>query len=461
LVKPCDFDLFYKHEKLDYRHLVRNLSSQKVNPLEFYTPLQADIPSRYTTLLFTTLLVGITAGISGSSVVLLLHYIQHLAYGYSLEKIITNQTFLIGVEAASPERRITLLVLCGILAGLGWSILYRYGNKLVSIKSAIDSSRPSMPLLATLCHILLQITTIALGSPLGREVAPRELSILCAGFITAKTKLSLAEVRVILCCAAGAGLATVYNIPLAGAIFSVEVLLQKCSFWALLAAFSTSFIAVALSWTVLGNHFAFLVSDAPVTFSLMVWSIVSCPIIGISAYWFRNITASARKTIPGGYLSLLCILNFTLMGLVAIYFPSLLGNGKSIAELSFDNQLGIALTLLILFLRVTFTWSSLRVGAKGGLLMPSIAIGALLGGFSGGIWNVVSTVASPLSAYALIGAAGFLAVSQKMPLTAIVAIFELTGIHYDFGLPVMSNVIGTICLSKLLEKSLSKNNFPK
>lgn len=433
-----------------------------MDPLEFYNPLQPDMPSRYTTLLFTTLLVGITAGISGTSVILLLHYIQHLAYGYSLEAIITSKTFLIGVEAASPERRIIVLVLCGILAGLGWSTLYRYGKQLVSIKSAIDSSHPGMPLLATLCHIVLQITTIALGSPLGREVAPRELSTLCAGYITAKTKLHLTEVRVMLSCAAGAGLATVYNMPLAGAIFSIEVLLKKFSFWPLLAAFSTSFIAVGLSWMVLGNHLAFSVLDAPVTFSIMVWSILSCPIIGISAYWFRNITASARKTIPGGYLPLLCILNFTLMGVLAVCFPSLLGNGKSAAEVLFDNKIGMAVTLLILLLRVTFTWSSLRVGAKGGLLMPSLAIGALLGGLLGGVWELVSVVSSPLSTYAFIGAAGFLAVSQKMPLTAIVAIFELTGIHYLYVLPVLAAVTGSVSVSRFLDnKGSIKNNPPK
>ncbi|MGL9774610.1 MAG: chloride channel protein [Sodalis sp. (in: enterobacteria)] len=63
-------------------------------------------------------------------------------------------------------------------------MLYRYGRPLVSIARALAAVKPAMPVVATLIHALLQIITVALGSPLGREVAPREvgagLAAVCA-----------------------------------------------------------------------------------------------------------------------------------------------------------------------------------------------------------------------------------------------------------------------------------------
>ncbi|BCA95075.1 hypothetical protein TUM19329_14360 [Legionella antarctica] len=105
---------------------------------------------------------------------LLLHYVQHIAYGYSLNEIISSESFLAGVLASSPERRVIVLMSCGLIAGLGWWALYRFGKPLVSITDAVLLQK-KMPVGTTIIHALLQIVTIGLGSPLGREVAPREV----------------------------------------------------------------------------------------------------------------------------------------------------------------------------------------------------------------------------------------------------------------------------------------------
>ena len=63
--------------------------------------------------------------------------------------------------------------------------------------------------------------------------------------------------------------------------------------------------------------------------------------------------------------------------------------------------------------------AALAAGAKGGLLTPSLTIGALLATILGGLWSAVWP-AAPLAAFALIGATAFLAAARSMPLTAIV-----------------------------------------
>jgi H+/Cl- antiporter ClcA len=75
--------------------------------------------------------------------------------------------------------------------------------------------------------------------------------------------------------------------------------------------------------------------------SLVVWSIVAGPVFGVAAYVFCELTKTARARAARGWqLPVLSLLNFTLIGLLATYLPHLLGNGKSPAQLGFDNEIG-------------------------------------------------------------------------------------------------------------------------
>src|SRR5476649_1129910 len=215
-------------------------------------PPSVPAATRLILLSLIVILTGVGAGLGGMLLALLLHAIQHLAYGYSLYKIISPETFLMGVSAASPYRRVLVLGFCGLLAGVGWWVLYRFGRPLVGIKQAIAGEVPLMPPVATLSHVLLQIATVALGSPLGREVAPRELGALIGGWLSHAAGLDREQRRTIVACGAGAGLAAVYNVPLGGAIFVLEVLLATFSWPAAIMALATSAIAASVAWIGLG-----------------------------------------------------------------------------------------------------------------------------------------------------------------------------------------------------------------
>ena len=177
---------------------------------------------------------------------------------------------------------------------------------------------------------------------------------------------------------------------------------------------------------------------------------------GFAAYWFIRIATLARKKSKKNWqLPVFCVLNFILLGLLAIYFPSLLGNGKSAADLAFNNATNIGLSAILLVLRTLLTWSSLRAGADGGLLTPSLANGALLAIILGGLWSTVWPDAL-LGAYALIGAAAFLAAAQKMPITAIILLFEFTRIHFNFFIPILFAVAGAVSMFGFCNTRLQK-----
>ena len=120
-----------------------------------------DPPASLPRFLLAILLTGLTAGLGGMLLGMLLHAVQHLAYGYSLDRIVGTETFLQGVEAASDVRRLAVLMLCGLVAGGGWWLVYRFGRPLVSVTQAVQDPAARMPARTTLAHALLQIVTVS------------------------------------------------------------------------------------------------------------------------------------------------------------------------------------------------------------------------------------------------------------------------------------------------------------
>jgi H+/Cl- antiporter ClcA len=409
----------------------------------------------FLTLFLATILVGVGSGFFGTLLAFLLHSIQHIAFGYSLDHIISKESFLEGVRASSPQRRMIVLMVCGLIAGLGWWALYRFGKPLISIAEALKTKK-MMPIGATIIHALLQIVTIALGSPLGREVAPREIGAVFAQWISEKLRVKPKDAQILLACGAGAGLAAVYNVPFGGALFVMEVLLCTFDWSVVLPALTTSAIAVVISWIGLGNEPIYHIPDLTISYSLIIWSLLAGPIFGYIAYWFIQVANTARTTALHNWrMPIICFINFTVIGFFAIYFPVILGNGKSPVELELDNPVGIELSIILLILRILVCWSSLRAGAQGGLLTPSLANGALLALVLGGLWSFLWPGTS-ISSFVIVGAVAFLAAAQKMPMTAIILIFEFTRVKFSFLVPIMFAVAGSVGMSKLCMNKLMK-----
>lgn len=403
-----------------------------------------------------TVLTGIGAGLGGMLLALLLHAIQHLAYGYGIAHVIGSESFLSGVTGAEPLRRLAVLTVCGIVAGGGWWALYRYGRPLVSIRRAVRAADPRMPFVSTTVHALLQIVTVALGSPLGREVAPREIGSLLAGRFAHAARLTPDDCRLMVACGAGAGLAAVYNVPLGGAIFVLEVLLGTFEMRALIVAVVTSAIAAIVAWLGLGNEHQYTVPAFVLSTPLVAWSIVCGPLFGFAAYGFVRLTTRARANAPKDWrLPVFALLSFAVIGVLSMGFPQLLGNGKGPASLGFDGTLTIGLAAVLLVLKVLIEAGSLRAGAEGGLLTPGLANGALLGVVLGGLWSIVWPGAS-LGGCALIGATAFLAASMQMPITAVVLLLEFTRANHDCLVPTLLAVAGSLVAYRLAQKLVER-----
>jgi H+/Cl- antiporter ClcA len=393
--------------------------------------------------LAATVCTGVLAGLAGTLLVLVLRFCQQLAYGYS------EESFLLGVTAATPLHRVLVLLGCGLLAGAGWFLLNRFGRPLVSVDKAVSPPARTFPAVETLCNALLQMVTVALGSPLGREGAPREAGALLAQGLARAFRLTPEESASLVACGAGAGFAAVYNVPLAGALFTLEVLLRSYRIADVVPALATSAIASLVAWLGLGNAIQYPVGPLAIDASLIAWSILAGPLLGLCAHAFRRATSTAAGFAPRDWrLVPANLLAFAFIGLLAAFYPQILGNGRGPIQLSFADALSMSLAAALLILRLAVTLAALAAGARGGVLTPSLTIGALLATVLGGLWSMLWPGA-PLAAFALIGATAFLASARAMPLTAIVLMLEFTRVGQDFLFPMILAVAGALLADSL------------
>lgn len=380
---------------------------------------------------------GVAAGLVGVALTGALHGIQHVAFGY------TEDSFLVGVEKASYARRVLALALGGVIAGLAWWIFRRRAgasiDDRISVRDAIRAAR-RMPLIATMVDALIQIFAVAVGGSLGREGAPRQAGAALAGELAHRFGLTERERRILLASGAGAGLAAVYNVPLAGAAFTFEVLLVGVGIGiaadAVLAALTSSLIATAIAAGILGTRPVYAL---PGSSTLSVWLCLGAVLVGIiggiTGQLLVRTTRSARARSQRGSTRrrtvLMITLAFTALGIAAIPAPDLLGNGKALAQLAFDSSFTAPAALALAVLKPAATAMCLRAGAIGGILTPSFATGATLGLAFGGFTHSSADVRVAL---VLAGAAAVTCASQHAPITAILFACELTAGYGAVGI---------------------------
>jgi CIC family chloride channel protein len=400
-------------------------------------------------------LVGLGAGLGGAALMELLRGVQHLAWSYPADGPLESASFLGAVERTSAARRVLVLAIGGVVAG-GGAVLFarRAGSQARAgpgeVSEAIWLRGSRLPLLASLAKAVHSIVIVGLGASLGREAAPQQTGAALASALSDWAQLPEWQRRLLVACGAGAGMAAVYNVPLGGALFALEVLLGTLTLPLVLPALATSLIATAVAWIALPSHPTYEIPAYDVHGSQVVWAIVIGPIAGLAAVAYIRLIARAHALRPSGRLRFGApVLVFVALGAVAIAYPQLLGNGKNVVQLALVARLGVGLLAVLLVLKPIATAACLGSGAPGGLFTPTLAFGVLLGGLLGQGWSEIWPGA-PLGGYAIIGGAAVLAAAMQGPLAAVVLLLELTHHADALIVPVLLAVVEATVLARLL-----------
>jgi len=300
--------------------------------------------------------------------------------------------------------------------------------------------------------------TIGSGGSVGREGPIVQIGASIGSTVAQILKVPALNLRTLVGCGAAAGIAATFNAPIAGVLFAFEVILGDFG----LATFSPLILASVTATTIsrhyFGNFPAFFIPPYKL---VSLWEFLFYPLLGIAAGFvallFISTLNKSEDLFDGlrmpGYLK--PALGGFILGLILLIFPHVFGVGYGAINLSLMNQMPALLLFSLIFIKIISTCITLGSGSSGGIIAPSLFVGAMTGGFFGwGVNQFFPFITADPGAYALVGMGGLIAATLHAPITAIILIFELTA-TYTIILPLMITCI----LSTLIATSFKRGSI--
>lgn len=286
------------------------------------------------------------------------------------------------------------------------------------------------------------LLSIGCGLSLGREGPSIQLGAMAAKGFSRLTKRMKTEERLLMTCGASAGLSAAFNAPFAGVLFSLEEIHKHFSPEVLLSTMASSITADFISRNVFGLSPIFTF-DIPQMMPLNQYGhvLILGVLLGVLGVLY-NLSIGASQTlykkIPFRPIRLL--VPFLCAGLLGFLCPRVLGGGHALAM---DISLGgFALGSLCLLFAVKFLFSmvSFGSGAPGGIFLPLLVMGAMIGGIyfaaAGALFPLPDSL---LANFIILGMAGYFSAIVRAPITGIILISEMTGsFHHLLTLSIVS-----------------------
>ncbi len=262
--------------------------------------------------------------------------------------------------------------------------------------------------------------------------------------------------RQLIAAGAGAGLAAAFDAPIAGVLFVVEELLQDISGITLGTAILASFIAAIvsrISGSMSLNLNLHLVTPNTSFFAPEIPFYLLLGILaGFGGVLFnRGILAGLGFTRRFLKISLPWRVGLAglLTGLVLMTLPGVFRDNAGLRELLLTGDANWPLVVLVFFVQFILIIITYASGAPGGLLVPTLALGAALG-YLIGIWEHEWLGLSLATTYARVGMAGFFCAVARVPITAVIIVFEMTT-DFNLVLPLMIVSVTAYLVAEVVE----------
>lgn len=335
---------------------------------------------------------------------------------------------------------------------------------------AISSKQSHLKGHNTWTSIVASAITIGFGGSVGAE-APIVLTGSSIGSqLGQRFGLDRKQLMLLVGCGASAAIAGIFKAPIAGLVFTLEVLMIDLSMASLVPILISCVTATSFTYVIVG-------SDALFTFHLdEAWQVDRIPatiLLGVacslvSLYFIRMMTACENMfaLMNGHRYAKLFVGGIILSTLIAL-FPSLYGEGYNALNILLNGKgqedwdallnnslfygnsdLLIEYVALVIATKVIATSATNGAGGVGGTFAPSLFIGGFSGFLFSRIWNMYELgIYLPEKNFTLLGMAGVMAGVMHAPLTGIFLIAEITG-GYNLFMPlIIVSVVSVLTIS--------------
>ena len=404
-------------------------------------------------LIGMSVVVGLGTGFGAILFIKLIEYFKELFFGNSAEML----TSFLG----EFNYWIALIPMAGgLLVG---PIVFKFaseakGHGVPEVMLAVARKGGIIRARVALAKAVASAICIGSGGSAGREGPIVQIGSAVGSAIGQVFKMSAARTKILVGCGAAAGISAVFNAPIAGVIFSLEIILGDYTIKTFSPVLLASVVASVVTRSFFGNHPAFEVPD----YSLVsAWEIPLYVILGgfcgtiavlfTTSLHKTEVFFDRLKVVP----MLKPAIGGLMLGIIGIYFPQIFADGYDTIRLTLYGNMIVWLTLVLIFLKIIATNLTLGSGNSGGIFAPSLFIGAVAGGTFGYFAHALfPAVTATEGAYALVGMAALVAGTTHAPITAILIIFEMTS-DYRIILPLMVAVVfSTLVARRIFEPSI-------
>jgi CIC family chloride channel protein len=352
-------------------------------------------------------------------------------------------------------RRLLLPVLGGVIVG---PLIYFFarearGHGVPEVMVAVFTRNSIIRPVVVVVKTLASAVSISTGGSVGREGPIVQIGAAIASTVGQLMRLRPVQLKTLVGCGVAAGIAATFNAPIAGTLFSLELIVSDFGLTSFTPILVSAVAATAVTRHFHGNITEFvlpqftMVSSWEFAFYLVLGLIAGVVGFVFSRSIYRADDMLEKTKVPqwirpavGGLI----------VGIIALVYPHIMGVGYDTIRVLFDGRLTLWVMLLLVVLKIFATSVTIGSGGSGGVFAPSLFIGAMLGGSFGMVVNrLFPGITASTGAYALVGMAAVNGACTLAPLSAIIILFELTN-QYGIILPLMFTVVMATFISRKL-----------
>ncbi len=417
--------------------------------------------SESTFVLFLSVLVGLLSGVAAVVLKTLVHSINRWLLGFHVPSLLGGNFLMLIYPAIGIL--LTILFVRYVVRG-------NIGHGLPSVLYSISRQQSRLPGKATYASLIASTLTVAFGGSVGLEAPIATTGSAIGSNIARIFRLQPQCVRILLGSGAAGAIAGIFQAPVAGVLFVVEVFLFDLTITSFMPLMLSALSAGSVAYFFMGKEvlFAFHVTTHYGLSQLPFFAILGVICALSSVLFLRTMDKvegwfAARRSIVVRY-----VVGAVTLGFLIFLFPPLFGEGySSLSQLLNGNIEGFFehslfhpwtdkewMLLVVLFLLVLLkgvaTATTIGSGGVGGTFGPALVLGGVSGYFVALLLNQFGFDQS-VANFALVGMAGVMAGVMRAPLMATFLIVEITG-GYELLMPLLIAVVITCLCVRPFEK---------
>ncbi len=350
-----------------------------------------------------------------------------------------------------------LIILLPLLGGLAIGLLFQWASRgdtqvgIVHVMERLAYHQGYLPLRNAVLQFVGAALSIISGHSVGREGPSVHLGAATGSLLGQYMTLPNNSIRILVACGTAAAIAASFNTPLAGVIFAMEVVMMEYTISGFIPVILAAVSATTITRLVFGSAPAFVLPALQFgSLAQLPYILVLGLVMGALAALFIQLLQIFSRTLTNQAVWIRMTLAGFATGLCALIAPEIMGVGYDTVNAALLGELSIKVLALVVIFKILATTIGLGLGLPGGLIGPTIVIGAAAGGLMGAFGSSIYP-GSDFSAayYALLGMGALMSATLQAPLAALTAMLELTA-NPDIILPGMLAVISANLASSQL-----------